>query len=228
MEDADGDKSDIEPNISDILSTHTWADGPPYPRKANNGLVLAANSRETFRIDLSSVPAFLGGLTRSGWVGNGPFDGPTTNYVIDPSKIVAVIFTVNYNNETVIFSQGDGDHTADYIIEGVDIQKYTGTIKFHDFKIGSTITTGVTETAAIDASLKVYPNPASGALNVSFQSEAGAEVTLSDVVGNKVFSTTSTIGENKITMNTSSLSSGIYVLSVATENGRVARKVAIK
>lgn len=238
LEDASGNKSNYEPNISDITSSMGWGEyNGKYPRKANNGFVLAGNTRGTFTIDLSSVAANLGGLTRIGWIGDGgshgctqdgPSCGPVTAYQIDPSAIVAVIFTVNYMDGVYIFSMGDGDHTADYILDaGLDASSYTGNIVFHDFKIGTLGTTS-TKDAIVDASLSVYPNPANEDLNVSFKAKSGASVSLMNVVGNSVYSTSANAGENNIKVNTSALSSGIYILKIATENGTVARKVTIK
>jgi hypothetical protein len=237
LEDANGIKSNYEPNISDVTSNLGWGDqvNGKYPRKANNGFVLAGNARGTFTIDLSSVEANLGGLTRTGWVGDngctkdGPSCGPVTAYQIDPTKIVAVIFTVNYNDGSYILSMGTegGDHTDDYIIDPLDAASYTGNIIFHDFKIGSAVLAGMQE-AIIDNSLSVYPNPADEALTVSFDAKVGANVSLTDIVGNPVYTTTSKVGSNKINVNTSDLSAGIYILKIATESGMVARKVTIK
>ncbi|HEY8401613.1 MAG TPA: T9SS type A sorting domain-containing protein [Cytophagaceae bacterium] len=236
LEDANGVKAGIEPNISDVTQSLAWGDqvNGKYPRKAVNGFVLDPESRGTFTIDLSSVEEYLGGLTRTGWVGDngcttdGPYCGPVTEYQIDPTKIVAVIFTVNYKDGSYIISMGKegGDHTDDYILDPLDATSYTGEIIFHDFRIG-TVTTGVNETV-INRSLSVYPTPADDNLNVSFESNTGAEVSLSDVVGNRIFSTTASKGENNISINTADLPTGMYILNIATETGRVARKILVR
>jgi hypothetical protein len=231
----------IEPNVSDVTSNLGWGDAVngKYPRKADNGFVLNANTRATYRIDLSSNPNAMGGLTRIGWVGDngcnndGPYCGPVTDYLIDTSDIVAVIFTANYHDGRYIMTmgQGDGDYTDDYIIADAnreaEVQPFTGTIKFHDFKVGSALTS-VKDAAVIEKSLSVYPNPAKEALNISFESIAGAQITLSNVVGSEVYSASANVGENQFTVNTSDLPQGLYIVNVATENGRVARKVMIK
>ena len=81
---------------------------------------------------------------------------------------------------------------------------------------------------SINNSLKVYPNPANDVLNVSFETSNAAEVSLSNIVGTKVYTSNAAFGSNKMAINTSGLSSGIYILNIATENGVVARKVTIK
>jgi hypothetical protein len=241
LEDGNGTQATIEPNISDVTSNLGWGDAVngKYPRKADNGFVLAANTRATYKIDLSSVAGSVGGLTRTGWIGdngcsfNGPYCGPVTSYDIDIDDIVAVVFIVNFDDGRYMLSMGvgDGDHTDDYIIADPDhateVVPFNGTITLHDFKVGDVLSSA-TETSLIDNSLKVYPNPAKDALNVSFETMAGAEVTLSSVVGNEVYSATANAGENKITVNTADLPQGLYIVNVATETGKVARKVMIK
>ncbi len=236
LEDADGIRATIEPNISDVTADLTWGStvSGKYPRKADNGFVLAAGGRGTFRIDLSSVPGSVGGLTRTGWGGcpvDGPFCGPITSYDINVEEIVAVIFEVNYDDGRYMLSMGagDGDHTDDYIIDaGGDVVAFNGTVILHNFKIGSELVTGTKAMTAIDRTLNVYPNPAKDILNVSFESTTGADVALTDLVGNTVFSTVANTGENKILLNTSSLTTGMYILNVSTENGKVSRKVTVK
>jgi hypothetical protein len=224
LEDVTGKKSDMEPNVSDVPVPGVW--GTDAQRKALNGLTLAAGERKTIVIDLSSVPGAIGGLTAGAYTCGGPGNCPVTSYVLDPSQIKTVMFQVNFGKDDINLSEA-APHTAETFISGAAIAAYTGTINVHDFKIGS-ITTGMNESAVVDASLKVYPNPANEALTVSFKSNDGADVSITDIIGTKVFSTTASAGENEIKVNTSNLSSGIYILNIATENGMIARKVTIK
>jgi hypothetical protein len=223
-------QSEFEPNVDDVVSTLTWADPN---RKALNGFTLAANQRKTITIDLSSKAGKVGGLSGSDLGGpagyydcTGPSDCPQTAYLIDITKIKAILFRVNFGNNNIDLSEGDGVPTTETFISGGSIVPYTGTIEVYDFKIGTT--TLATTNAAIDRSLMVYPNPAKEQLNISFDAAEGANVTLSNVVGNKVYSTSTTAGSSNISVNTSELPSGMYILNVATENGSVARKVNIK
>ena len=215
-------QSTIEPNVADVAGK-TWADPN---RKAINGLTVAAGVRKTVTIDLSSVPANLGGLTTGAYTCSGPNDCPVTTNSIDPSKIKAVLFRVNFGKDNIDLSEGDGNPLAETFIQGSTINSFTGTINIYDFKIGDVVA-GLNE-SLINSSLSVYPNPANEALNISFKANGGADVSISDIVGNKVFSTTAGSGENNIPVNTSNLPSGMYLLTIVTDNGTVVRKVNIK
>ncbi len=245
--------SDYEPNISDCVGVPNTSTPTPgitvpagepgttgdvvYPKKARNGFALKAGVRDTFRLDLSSVTGVVGGLTRQNpWVGTTPDNSPSTLYSINPANIHAVQFLFN-NGEDVVLSGNavdKGSYRYDTTVLAANNGNYTGAIIFHSFKIGSVLTalpadptTGVNE-AIISNSLKVYPNPAKEALTVSFETANGAEVTISDIAGYQVYSASANAGANNITVNTSGLSAGMYILNVATENGRVARKVTIQ
>jgi hypothetical protein len=53
-------------------------------------------------------------------------------------------------------------------------------------------------------------------------------VSLKDIIGNTVYTTSVGAGDNKISVPTAGLQSGMYILNIATDNGVVARKVTIK
>jgi hypothetical protein len=223
LEDINGNKSMIEPNVSDVPVPGNWA--TDTQRKALNGFTVAAATRKTVNIDLSSVPGAIGGLTIGTYTCGGPGNCPTTSYTIDPSKIKTVMFQVNFGKDNIDLSE-DLNYATETFISAGSIASYTGTVKFHDFKIGTT-TTGIEE-ATINSSLKVYPNPAKEVLNISFDATSESNVVLSDIVGNAIYSTTYASGSNNISVNTSGLPTGMYILNISTENGRVARKVNIK
>jgi hypothetical protein len=228
LEDINGVKAQIEPNVSDVLPGSTWEE-PAQPRKALNGFTFVQDERKTLTIDLSSVPGAVGGLTRgTDDCGSGPYYCPNTSYEIDITKIKTILFVVNFGKSNIFISEADGDHRADTFIPGTDIFPYTGTLRFHDFKVGTpTPSTSVANTV-IEKSLSVYPNPAQEMLNVEFETVNGADVTLTDLVGNAVYSTSAGAGSNALSVNTSAFPTGLYILNVATENGRVARKVNIQ
>jgi Secretion system C-terminal sorting domain len=226
LEDINGNQSKVEPNVSDVLSTFAWGDAP-YPRKGLNGFTIPAGQRVTVTIDLSSVPGAIGGLTAGAYTCDIPANCPVTSYTIDPTKIKDVLFLVNFGKDNIFLSEGDGDYTVDTFIDGTTITPFTGTLNIYDFTLGTFSTTGLNKTM-IDNSLSIYPSPADETLNVSFKAAAGADVTLSDIVGSTVLSASANAGDNKITMNTSNLSSGIYILNVTTENGKVTRKVVVE
>jgi hypothetical protein len=232
VEDINGNIAEFEPNVSDVTDTSTWGyAGPPtnhYRRKALNGFTLAANTRKTIKIDLSSVPGNIGGLTAGAYTCSKPADCPTTSYTIDPTKIKDILFLVNFGKNDINVSEGDNDPTSDTFIPGSSIAAYTGTLKIYSFKIGDISgVTGVKD-AVVDNSLSVYPNPADESLTVSFKALTGAKVSISDITGNQLISTTANPGDNNVIMNTSGLVSGMYILNIETENGVVARKLTVK
>ena len=242
--DASNVQGDIEPNVSDVTSSVNWTDpvNGKYPRKANNGFYLAQGGTQTFRIDLSST-ANLGGLTRVGWYGDGgaastacgqnaPICAPTTAYQINPAQIKTLTFTVNWDDGSYCLSQGlgDGDYTDDYIpSSNSDVAAINGDIIFTYLKIGNALSTPTSITdATVNNSLKVYPNPAKEVLNVSFDAANGATVNLTDLAGHSVYTSSTSAGSNNMTINTSGIQTGMYILNVATENGNSTRKVSIR
>lgn len=225
LEDINGIQAKIEPHVSDVLTD--WSGGQ---RKALIGFSVAANTRKTVTIDLSYEVGVVGGLTALSYAncGVGAASCPTTSYDIDITKIKGILFTVNFGKDNIDLSEGGADYSVETFLTAAQCaaSEFNGDIKIYDFKLGSA-TTG-TQEATISNSLKVYPNPAKEVLNVSFEATSGADVVLSDIVGNAVYTTSSTAGTNNISVNTSGLTTGMYILNISTDNGKVARKVNIK
>ncbi|MFN3404261.1 MAG: T9SS type A sorting domain-containing protein [Cytophagaceae bacterium] len=229
LEDVNGKKAKFEPNVSDITPSSTWDD--VKHRKSLIGFTLMANDRKTVTIDLSSLAAHMGGLSQNGDYNcdPGPYNCPPTSYQIDASKIKAILFLVNLGKDNIFVSEGkeDGDHTEDTFIPGSSITPFTGQIKFHDFRIGSSVVASAAK-AMINNSLSVYPNPAKETFTLQFESLTSANVNMTDLVGNVVYTSTANAGANQLAVNTSDLPAGIYLLNISTENGVVARKVVIQ
>lgn len=105
-----------------------------------------------------------------------------------------------------------------------------GTFTISNIQVGDQ--TGLTitgvEEETVDASLTVYPNPASSVLNVAFESLSGAEVSLLDITGSTAATVSADAGQTTVSLNTSELSGGLYILSIATADGVVTRKVIIE
>lgn len=73
--------------------------------------------------------------------------------------------------------------------------------------------------------IKVYPNPVKDVMNV----EAGSgiqQIQLFNITGQMVIN--KQVDSKTITLNTSSLKAGIYMLKVITENGTIERKVVVQ
>jgi len=72
--------------------------------------------------------------------------------------------------------------------------------------------------------VEVYPNPSTGIININISQDANAFVT--DVLGNKIFSGKVQAGVNEI--NLSTLSSGVYFISIQSEGINYSNKVVIQ
>lgn len=84
--------------------------------------------------------------------------------------------------------------------------------------------TAVNESEQLKNYLKVYPNPATSVLNFNLENESSVSVVISDVLGKVVLSETTQT--NSILVD--KLKSGIYFITVKTENGAEAKLKFIK
>jgi hypothetical protein len=100
------------------------------------------------------------------------------------------------------------------------------------FIYGTSTNVGVTEIEAIDATFKMYPNPASTNVNLTFNllKESNVEVSVLDlsgkVIANRVYDNMN--GASTINYNSSDLSQGIYLVEVTINGEKMTRRLAIK
>jgi hypothetical protein len=89
---------------------------------------------------------------------------------------------------------------------------------------------GITEAHAQNL-VAVYPNPANDQLNIDLHLTAGGTVTvqLIDVLGQIVYTSSNeqNAGDSSLHLNTANLPRGVYMLSVKTANGTLAKKVEL-
>ncbi len=79
---------------------------------------------------------------------------------------------------------------------------------------------GISEIDTEDATVKIYPNPTTGLLNIESEKLPIKSIVLFDIYGRKVFhSPFSTF------LNISHLPAGIYIVKIATEKGEITRKI---
>jgi hypothetical protein len=95
------------------------------------------------------------------------------------------------------------------------------------------ITAGVNDITGITASVKVFPNPASGTFQIEWNNlqEAGnATVVLTDVTGRQVMTTTVNMGSTagQAPVNVSGLSSGLYMLHIRANGMNVNTKIELQ
>jgi hypothetical protein len=90
---------------------------------------------------------------------------------------------------------------------------------------------GITEIGNAVSSLNAYPVPAKDQLNLEFyaNNKGNLKIQLLDILGNVVFEKipASTTGEYKESINTTSLSKGVYFLRVLSNSGSSIRKILI-
>lgn len=86
------------------------------------------------------------------------------------------------------------------------------------------VLTAVNESEQLKNYLKVYPNPATSVLNFNLENESSVSIIISDVLGKVVLSETTKA--NSVLVD--KLKSGIYFITVKTENGAEAKLKFIK
>ena len=132
--------------------------------------------------------------------------------------------TVNYTfNYTVPSTSNKNEMYAVVVI----IDNRTGEI-VNANKVGFS-TASVGDVQTID--LAVYPNPASDKLNVSFEAQGGDYmIQVTDLQGRVVLSESHSnlSGSQNLEVNTSNLSSGNYLLSVAQSGASFTKMISIK
>lgn len=83
------------------------------------------------------------------------------------------------------------------------------------------------------SSVNVYPNPAVDKVNLDFNlsSESAIEVSITDLAGKVVYTNNlgnKTAGTHTLSLNTSELSNGVYVVSIRGDKGTSTQKLTIK
>ena len=80
--------------------------------------------------------------------------------------------------------------------------------------------------------MKVYPNPASESVNVSFSSEenANAVISVMNLMGQTVYTENVNIheGYNMVTLSTNNFRSGVYMVNIKTDKGTSTQKLIVK
>lgn len=87
--------------------------------------------------------------------------------------------------------------------------------------------TSVNDTETLTANdIVVYPNPVADQVNINLEGISGAAViTITDAGGRQVLNNRSQAGSNLITIQTQSLSAGIYYINVTAEGTTIVKKI---
>jgi len=91
------------------------------------------------------------------------------------------------------------------------------TIYFDDIELTETGPVGV-KNLSTDSGMVIYPNPVKTTLTLDNLQNA-ERIVISNLIGQQII-TTNNIRESRITMDVSSLSRGIYLISIYSKNGK--------
>ena len=99
---------------------------------------------------------------------------------------------------------------------------------FHNINIDILDTLGVDESTLLDNYVSVFPNPSNGDLTVKNTTIALEKITVSDLNGRTVFTKDldGVIGNVDLNMS-SKLSTGVYLMTVASKDGSAVKKITI-
>ena len=122
-----------------------------------------------------------------------------------------LIFTKTITGQTL-------DETITYAVKfafagGLAVTKYT------DYKVGQDCELGVNN-FELSKSVKLYPNPAKGILNIDSNRLPISKIEFYSIIGNKILETK----ENYNLIHIEDLSKGVYLVKVYMENNKVAIK----
>ena len=167
---------------------------------------------------------------------------PSADFILNPSNpSVSLTALENLPCNTYVWIYGDGtpnDTTTsttnhNYAING------THPITLIVINSAGTATTtqevtisgvGINDLTFVDG-INVFPNPATDVLNIAFELNSNQDVTLSLVsIDGKVVNTISSNNTSKVneTINTSNLSTGLYVLNITSNEGVYTRNIVVK
>lgn len=152
------------------------------------------------------------------------------NYLKLISFVIVFVITITklHAQDYQITFAGSGDTTT---VDSVLVQNLTAGTSLT--LIGSNIlhlksgTTGVKAISSSDNSLQIYPNPVTTGCNVKFETaKAGvARLDLFDITGRKVNTYQNNLLSGTHTLKINGLSSGVYTLTLTTEEGSSSGKI---
>lgn len=164
----------------------------------------------------------------------------SSEHVNYPTVVVvdAVGDTVgNINNLFYLFAHMPGDTVTHSIETSLDTlpSGFTGGVYFTDqvwdttylFPFPMACTVGISEVASTNA-INIYPNPADDVINIDFTNTNNSEaiIRVYDVLGKTQISTSTT--SNKLSMNSSELQSGMYLVNILLDGKNYTRKLIVR
>lgn len=136
------------------------------------------------------------------------------------------------SNDLVVSTSGDSEPQTTFFYDATDVTWYYSTstpavqMNFDPAAIG------IEENANVFG-MGVYPNPTNADANVSFSLNNAADVniTVTDLSGKVVYTNALgnvAAGTNEVSLNTASLSNGVYMINVAADNAVATEKLIIR
>jgi hypothetical protein len=159
---------------------------------------------------------------------NGTYPQNDVNFTIAPNECYKLVVSDEYGDG---FTGSYGNGKIEVLSNGTtvsSITSFTSSEKMDGFQ-------SATNLSVVDASdvesMNIYPNPASDKVNVSFEAIGGDySIEITDLQGRIVTSETHSnlTGNQVIEVNTSSLKTGNYLISIAKDGASFTKLISIK
>ena len=132
--------------------------------------------------------------------------------------------------DLVVATAGKSNPQTSYIKDETDTWFYITTTPM--IRMNFQNATGLSELKTV-SSLNIYPNPANTSANVSFElnNETDVNIVVSDLTGKIIYSNklgNMNSGSHNVTINTDTLSNGIYVVNFEANGSTTSQKLVVK
>lgn len=216
----------VWPTVEDKDLTDDLQGGPTSPD--NDATILLNHSalKEHFGIGLNTTFAEDVFFDYGDKVGLGDGDG-------QGDAVVYTVPEVMYRETDELVLGEIGDHIEYYVIfqigqyvpDGSDINN-TVAFTFDEFKLMGPERVVAVENFNSQSTLSAYPNPVNDILNVKNSSRISS-LSFQNILGQDLLNIKN-VNENQVSVNTSELMNGIYILSVEDEFGKVSTRKILK
>lgn len=118
----------------------------------------------------------------------------------------------------------------EYAVRFGNIDIWESNTGYNDLKTTITVSNEVLAVEDNDINalhVKVYPNPASDIVNIQLNTIADYSITLYNILGQRVKTSTSTQTTNTVRINTKDLDNGIYILKIDNGSSEISKKIIV-
>lgn len=135
-----------------------------------------------------------------------------------------------WRNEVVALPAG-ASNNASVLVKFTATSDYGNNLYIDNVNLGQSTVTAVKSVAATEFNVELFPNPSSEFtnLNVTTKNASSAKVLVYNTIGQLVSEKTVTLNEgfNNITIDTKTLSNGVYNVVLSSSNGNIAKKLTV-